>query len=131
YTFTWTPKASGTTTLELRAYDAMRNIGTASTTVTADVTPPETTITSQPSSPNGSADGARFDFTADEAASFACSLDAAPFAPCSSPAIFTGLAPGDHTFQVRASDLAGNTDASPAVDAASGASGTLALSGRS
>src|SRR6266542_951225 len=115
YTLTWTPKASGAYTLELRAYDAVRNVGTASVSVTADVTPPETTIASQPPSPNGSADGARFEFTASEAASFACSLDSAGFSACSSPTFFTGLAAGDHTFQVRATDLPGNVDATPAT----------------
>jgi len=114
YTFSWKPASSGPYTLELRATDAGHNVGSASVSVTADVTAPETTITSQPPSPNGSADGARFDFTASEPGSLDCSLDGAAFAACSSPAIFAGLAAGDHTFQVRATDLAGNVDATPA-----------------
>lgn len=43
------------------------------------------------------------EFTAnDPAATFECSLDGAPFAPCASPYPMTGLALGDHTFRVRA-----------------------------
>jgi hypothetical protein len=59
---------------------------------------------------------ASFEFTADEAgASFACSLDDAAFAPCTSPASHSGLAEGAHTFKVSATDQAGNTDTTPAV----------------
>jgi hypothetical protein len=115
YTFAWKPKQDGPTTLELRAYDAAGNIGSASVTVTADITAPETTITGQPSSPNGSASGARFDFSASESATFACSLDGAPSTTCTSPVLLTALAAGDHTFQVAATDAAGNVDQTPAA----------------
>ena len=48
---------------------------------------------------------ATFAFTADEdGADFECSLDGAPFAPCASPAAYTGLAAGAHHFEVRAID---------------------------
>jgi PASTA domain-containing protein/Big-like domain-containing protein len=79
----------------------------------ADVDPPETTITSAPGSLSSSAD-ASFSFTADEAGSaFECSLDGGSFAGCSSPASYTGLADGSHTFAVRATDAAANTDPTP------------------
>jgi probable HAF family extracellular repeat protein len=43
----------------------------------------------------------------DPAATFECSLDGTPFAPCASPYPMTGLALGDHMFRVRAvNDLA-------------------------
>src|SRR5581483_1537320 len=99
YTFTWKPAQSGPTTLELRATDAAGNVGVATATVTADVTPPETTITQ--------GDGARFSFAASEPATFECSLDGAPFSPCTSPVSYA-LANGDHSLSVRAKDALGN-----------------------
>jgi hypothetical protein len=47
--------------------------------------------------------------------SFACSLDGAPFSPCTSPKTYSALTEGSHTFSVRATDAAGNTDATPAT----------------
>ena len=42
-------------------------------------------------------------------------LDGQPYAPCTSPKTYTGLAPGHHTVRVAAIDRAGNTDPTPAV----------------
>jgi len=47
------------------------------------------------------------------ALTFECSLDGSDFAPCTSPVSYTNLAPGSHTFAVRAKDNAGNVDATP------------------
>lgn len=44
---------------------------------------------------------------------FECSLDGSAFAPCTSPVSYNTLAPGNHTFAVRAKDNAGNVDATP------------------
>jgi hypothetical protein len=53
---------------------------------------------------------ATFAFRADESgATFSCSLDGAAFRFCQSPATFTGLARGGHTFAFRATDAEGNT----------------------
>jgi hypothetical protein len=80
----------------------------------ADTDPPETAITSGPASLSASPD-ATFAFTSDESAStFECSLDGSAFAACSSPAAYTGLGDGAHTFDVRATDSSANTDATPA-----------------
>lgn len=49
-------------------------------------------------------------------AGFECRLDAAVFAPCTSPATYTGLGLGSHWFWVRAVDTFGNRDTSPAYD---------------
>ncbi|MCW2765197.1 MAG: hypothetical protein JWO11_1156 [Nocardioides sp.] len=79
-----------------------------------DTTPPDTTITAGPSGTVTSTT-AQFSFTSTEAGSFECQLDGAAYAPCTSPATYTGLAAGSHTFSVRATDAAGNTDATPAT----------------
>lgn len=81
-----------------------------------DTTPPETAIDAGPAegSTTGSTD-ASFAFSADEAASFECDLDGGGFVPCASPAAYAGLAHGSHAFSVRATDLAGNEDPTPAV----------------
>jgi hypothetical protein len=55
-----------------------------------------------------------FKFGSDEAgSSFDCKLDKKPFKPCSSPLKYK-VKPGKHTFSVRATDDAGNADATPA-----------------
>ncbi len=84
-----------------------------------DTTPPDTTITSNPSNPSNSA-SATFSFTGSDpggsgVASFQCQLDGAGgFSACTSPRTYTGLADGSRTFQVRAIDAASNTDPTPA-----------------
>jgi len=79
-----------------------------------DNTPPNTTITGNPADPTNLVD-ARFTFTSTEAGStFQCALDGAAFAACTSPVDYAALAEGNHTFDVRATDAAGNTDATPA-----------------
>jgi hypothetical protein len=80
----------------------------------ADTTPPETTIVSGPSGTVKSRD-ATFTFSSTESDStFECSLDGAAFSACSSPKQYTGLADGTHTFEVKATDAAGNADSTSA-----------------
>ena len=56
-----------------------------------------------------------FHLAADEGGSrFACSLDGAPFAACATPHVLSDPAEGSHTLAVRATDPAGNADATPA-----------------
>jgi M6 family metalloprotease-like protein/uncharacterized repeat protein (TIGR02543 family) len=78
--------------------------------VLPDTTPPVTTITGTP--PLNSSAGS-FTFSANEPATFACKIDSASYAACSSPYGFSGLADGSHTFTVRATDLAGNPETVP------------------
>lgn len=79
-----------------------------------DTTPPDTRITASPNAVSNSTD-ARFEFTSTENNStFEISLDGAAFASASTPLQLTGLSAGRHMFEVRATDAAGNTDASPA-----------------
>jgi large repetitive protein len=108
--------AEGAHDFRVRATDSAGNTdgSPASYGWTVDLSAPQTTITSGPSDPTSSA-SASFAFSSSEAgSSFECSLDGAPFGACSSPQPYSGLAEGAHSFEVRATDLAGNTDATPA-----------------
>jgi hypothetical protein len=79
-----------------------------------DTTPPETIIDSGPSGTVKQKD-ATFSFSSSEPNStFECKLDADAFSACVSPTRYTGLVSGSHTFEVRATDAAGNTDPIPA-----------------
>ena len=118
---TRTPSASSGTRARLVDHHAGATASTTPTTTAAkapralaaarqDSAPPSTSLSAQ--FPAGNA--ATFTFSADESASFSCSLDGAAYTPCSSPIRYTGLASGWHTFAVRARDVAGNVDPSPA-----------------
>ena len=108
----YTGLADGGHTVAVRATDAAGNVGPAATrSWTVDTTAPTTTITAGPEGTVTSA-GASFSFTADETAgTFECRLDGAAFGPCSSPTSYDGLSDGDHSFDVRAADVAGNLGA--------------------
>jgi glucosylceramidase len=101
-------------TFGVRAVDAAGNADEtpATHTWTVDDVAPETTITSASSS---SVSFAGSDQPVPGAAlTFTCSLDAAAFAPCTSPVAIGGLSVGQHELAVRATDPAGNTDGTPA-----------------
>jgi len=109
--------SQGAHTFTVRAIDAANNadLSPASRTWTVDAIGPDTTITRGPIGATASVD-ATFEFTANEAnITFECSLDSSGFDPCNTPRTFTNLAQGAHTFEVRAIDIAGNPDASPAT----------------
>jgi hypothetical protein len=79
-----------------------------------DARAPDTRISS--GGPAASPTAARFLFTSDEAAvAFQCSVDGTAFATCRSPVALGGLAPGPHSFAVRAIDAFDNVDATPAA----------------
>src|SRR5829696_2561327 len=84
--------------------------------IVADTTPPETTITSGAAEGEPlTVDSATFAFSSSEANStFECSLDGAAYSACTSPKDYTNLSNGTHNFEVRATDAAGNVDATPA-----------------
>jgi hypothetical protein len=111
--------AAGGHNFQVRAIDAAGNFDTTPASYTwtinaLDTTPPDTTITSNPPATTNST-SASFSFTSTEAGStFACSLDGSPFTACTSAQNYNSLAPGSHTFRVRATDAANNTDPTPA-----------------
>jgi hypothetical protein len=80
-----------------------------------DGTAPVTSLVPHPATPGegviSALSTATFAFAADEAATFRCSLDTAPFAACGTPKAYTGLRSGPHTFRVQATDTAGNVGA--------------------
>jgi hypothetical protein len=81
----------------------------------SDSTAPDTTITSGPTGSTTDTTPS-FAFTATESGStFACKLDAGAYAACTSPKAYSALTVASHTFSVRATDPAGNTDATPAM----------------
>src|SRR6202008_1189963 len=96
------------------AADAAGNTGVATLTAILDTVAPDTTITTSPATVT-SGTGATFGFSATETGvTFQCKLDGDAFGPCTSPRSYSGLSAGAHTFQVRATDLAGNGDPTPA-----------------
>ena len=119
----YTNLSNGSHTFDVRAKDGAGNVDAtpASRTFTVDAPPPpqdttapETTIDSGPSG-TVRKKSATFTFSSSEANSaFECKLDDAAFGACSSPKEYTEVDNGSHTFQVRAIDPAGNTDATPA-----------------
>jgi hypothetical protein len=105
----------GAHVFSVRARDAVGNMSVpVSHAWTIDATAPETTLASAPKSAM-TATSATFAFSASENGTFECRLDGAPFALCASPTSYSGLGQGDHRFEVRAIDAAGNADASPAL----------------
>ncbi|MFP5224000.1 MAG: Ig-like domain-containing protein, partial [Actinomycetota bacterium] len=109
------PLAEGSHTFAVTGTDSLGNTGSAASyTWTVDLSGPDTTITSAPSSPTNQT-SASFNFTSPEAgATFECSLDGSAFGACTSPQSYSGLAAGSHDFLVRALDALGNPDPSPA-----------------
>jgi hypothetical protein len=76
---------------------------------------PDTTIDSHPSARTRRR-SASFTFSSpNSGVTFQCQLDGAGFAPCTPPVSYTALARTRHTFQVRALDVAGNADPTPAT----------------
>src|SRR3989454_2715781 len=111
----------GIYTLTAEAEDVAGNAGMATRVLVADNTPPETFIDAGPSGqiPAGNATlsfSGSDNQTAGPSLAFAWRLDSGPWSPFSADtsANFSGLAESPHVFEVKARDLAGNEDASPA-----------------
>ena len=98
----------GTTTVNCSVTDAGGNTVSGSFTVTVtDTTAPSVSITSGPSGTVNVRD-ATISFTASEGTT-SCQIDGGGFSGCSSPASYSGLADGSHTFVAQAVDAASNT----------------------
>lgn len=117
-----TEVAGGAYVFSVKATDNASNVSTVTRTFTVDATPPDTSVLSGPG--NGSLVNTRsvtYGLGGTEAGSvLACRLyrsgaTAPEFAPCTTAASFTasGLDDGSYVFEARATDVAGNTDASP------------------
>jgi hypothetical protein len=109
------PLSDGAHSFEVRAKDAAANVDPtpAQRSFTVDTTPPETTIDSGPEGPTNDSTPT-FGFSSDAGSSFECRVDAAGFASCTSPYATAQLSDGTHSFEVRATDGAGNVDPTPA-----------------
>ncbi|MDQ2982736.1 MAG: hypothetical protein M3R70_02255 [Actinomycetota bacterium] len=74
--------------------------------------PPPPTLDSTPPDPSGSS-AASFSFSDSESGlAFSCRLDGGSAGACASPVSYSGLAEGNHTFTVQATDAAGNEGSS-------------------
>jgi hypothetical protein len=104
---------NGPHTYAVRAIDAAGNRSapvSRSFTVNAgqrDTTPPTVTIGSAPA-PLSSDATPTFAFSSEAGATFACRVDGGVYETCSSPVTIPPLADGSHSFDVRATDGAGN-----------------------
>jgi N-acetylneuraminic acid mutarotase len=117
---TYTGLSDGSHTFLVRAIDAAGNADStpANFTWLVDTVAPETTITANPPGLSNSR-SAGFSFTGSDGGGsgvtgFECQLDGGGFSACSGPRQLSGLGDGGHTFQVRARDVAGNADSTPA-----------------
>ena len=109
--------ADGNHTFYVRATDAAHNVDAtpAARAFTVDATAPNTTITGGPTGMT-SDNTPSFSFNSNEGGStFQCRVDNGSFGNCTSPRTVSRLNDGSHTVAVRATDRAGNVDASPAT----------------
>ncbi|CAM3195057.1 CARDB domain-containing protein [Nocardioides dubius] len=113
--FTTAELASGPHTIDVTATDPVGNVsGTLSHEVTIDTDAPSTTIDDHPAADSNDAT-ADFAFSSTEDGTFECRVLPAEFSTCTSPFATAPLTAGSHTFEVRATDQAGNVDPTPAA----------------
>ena len=113
---TYSALANGTHTFRVWATDPTGNQDATPATQTwkIDSVAPQTTMTSGPTGTTSST-SATFTFSSSEPGStFECRRNLDAFSACTSPLTYSDLADGTYTFEVRATDLSGFTDPSPA-----------------
>jgi len=107
--------ADGEHSISAYSVDNAGNTGvTVTRTFKVDTISPDTSITSTPAAMTKQT-SASFSFSANETAAFECSLDGSAFSACTSPKAYSGLSEGQHIFDAKATDAAGNADPTPAV----------------
>jgi len=80
-----------------------------------DLTPPVVSVSATANDTTTAETMNTFTFSANEDASYQCEVDGAGFSACASPLVVSGFANGDHVFEVKATDLAGNVSEVAAV----------------
>ena len=118
YSVNWNTTLVADSLYDLRAIATDNAGNTTTSSVVAnrrvDNTAPDTTIDASPANPSSNATPS-FSFSSSESGStFECSVEGGSWSSCSSPHTLAALAEGSHTFDVRAIDTVGNTDATPA-----------------
>ncbi len=116
WNFTTAALSDGSHTVRATATDTAGNTSADSNTntFTVDTTAPDTTIDTHPTDPSNDTTPTFTFSSPDLTATFECSIDGGAFSACTSPNTLAALADGPHTFAVRAIDLLGNVDPSPA-----------------
>ncbi|QDE70500.1 cell envelope biogenesis protein OmpA [Myxococcus xanthus] len=109
------PLDEGPHTVSITSVDPAGNsAGPVTSTFIVDLSAPDTFIDSGPALVTN-ATSATFELRSEGGGvAYECSLDGGAYVACTNPAIFTGLADGDHLLLVRAVDAAGNVDPTPA-----------------
>ncbi len=107
--------SDGSHSFAVRAIDAAGNESAAATrSFSVDTAAPSISIDSGPNGPTNDPTPT-FGFSSNDAgATFQCSVDGGGFSGCSSPHTTSALGAGPHSFQVRATDAAGNQATSAA-----------------
>jgi hypothetical protein len=107
--------ASGAHTFSVKTKDPDNGNLSAATTYSWVITPPDPTITGNPTDPSDSS-SATFTFSdADPTALFKCQLDGGGYSSCSSGVTYTALGYGQHTFDVKATDASGTYESTGAA----------------
>jgi hypothetical protein len=103
---------SGTAEITVKIGDGNTEATEVFTLTVSDLTAPETILDTEPPT-FANSNSASFAFSSEVGALFKCSLDGSAWSSCTSPQNYSGLAEGEHTFQVRAIDAEGNVDPTP------------------
>ena len=101
-------------TFEVRAEDAAGNVDAtpAAHAWTVDLTAPNTSLAPTPANPSATATPTFGLGSTESPSTFECDLDGGGWTTCTTPFTTPSLGDGSHTLKARATDAAGNTDAS-------------------